>query len=603
MAESSGMPLLWRSAALCVLKGESLEGMALPKRTVVSNPRKSEMFVANLKKGIVGVRFQMDEELKERFKHHIDGRVWNAEDKWWEFPKVHLPRALTLFGGPARVTADETVKQWFKDEVIRRRDLDEIRVKEDADIRLPTFLMPLRPFQNVAVEFIVRANGRCMVADQMGVGKTPTAIAYAEYIKAKTIVVCPKSVTEHWARQVMKFTGRDSCIWTTDGHEGHANSKFHIINYDIVDDFVHKFNEMGFELLICDEATKLKNYQSARAKAVLGNWKTRRKHPGIKTKYVLFLTGTPILNRPMEAYTLLSYLDKQRFNNPAHFRERYGRSKNDAKNLKELHERTQDLVIRRLKKDVLKELPPKQRDDLIISMTAKERKEYNKYLTELFEKWNLRGRPSAAQMPPIRNFLFDLKYDRIIEFIEEMLDSGRPILVFTIHQPHAERIAAHFGVNARLVTGKITNSKVRQRNIDDLAEGKAQVGVFTIIAGGMGIDGLQDTMSDVLFVDRWWVPADHEQAEDRLYRMGQKKGTQVWYMTVKDSYDEIMAEVLTEKQLIIDQAVDGKDIEDAKIQNARGKSIFNEVVRKLASSYKQSFKDALEGEDVEILEE
>ena len=359
---------------------------------------------------------------------------------------------------------------------------------------------------------------------------------------------------------------------------------------------------MGFDLLVCDEATRLKNYQSTRAKAILGFWKQRRTYPGIKTKYVLFLTGTPILNRPTEAYTLLSFLSKERFNNPAHFRERYGRSTDDAKNLQELFERTQDLVIRRLKKNVASEIPAKSREDLIVEMTSAERKQYGKYLADLFKKWNLNGRPSAAHMPAIRNFLFDLKFPRIIEFVEEMLDSGRPILVFTIHQEHAERIAKHFGENARTVTGKITNSKIRQQAIDDLIAGKAKVGVFTIIAGGMGIDGLQDVMSDVLFCDRWWVPADHEQAEDRVFRIGQTKASQMWYLTVKDSYDEIMAEVLTEKQLIIDQAVDGKTVEDAVVENLRTKSVFKEVVKKLATSYGQMLSEPDDEDCVEYVD-
>lgn len=273
--------------------------------------------------------------------------------------------------------------------------------------------------------------------------------------------------------------------------------------------------------------------------------------------------------------------------------ERYGVKNDEAKNLDELHDRFQDLVIRRLKTDVLAELPPKQHNDLYAEMKPSESKAYNKMIDKILGYWSNTGVPSASQMPEVRNFLFDLKFPRIIEFIDEMLESGRPVLTFSIQQEHAERIANHYGDKARLLHGGVTG-KQRQAAIDDLASGKATVGAFTLMAGGMGIDTLQNTISDVLITERWFVPAIEEQAIDRVHRSGQKNSVTAWYLTVENTMDEIMRDILAEKQKIIDAAVDGKVIE-----RARSQSIFKEMVSKITRQRKIAIKlDNIQEEDL-----
>ncbi|MBW3545707.1 MAG: DEAD/DEAH box helicase, partial [Bacteroidetes bacterium] len=509
---------------------------------------------------------------------------WNASKKYWEFPKVHLRTALHFFKETTGIEADTGIKSWFIEIMEHKKKLDDIRQQTEFDIEIPT-LLPLYDFQVRDVVFGIEAGGRWINGDQMGLGKTPTAIGFALVMGGKSLVVCPKSVKLQWVKSVIKFAGKESCVWGPKGPEGDINAEFHIINYDVVSRFVSELNDIGFNVLICDEATKLKNYKSTRTKAIFGSWKERKKFPGLKIPYVNLLTGTPILNRPTELFTLLSSLDKKRFNNPLNFIQRYGEGA-DSTSLLELHERSKELIIRHVKSDVAKDLK-KVRDNVWVEMTPSERKEYDAAVTELFKKWRLNGRPSAAHMPALRNLLFEYKFPRVIEYAEELIDSGRPILIFTIQQAHAERIAAHFGDRARLITGKITSDQVRLDRVQDVATGKADVMVMTIIAGGMGVDGLQDTVSDTLFVDRWWTPGDHEQAEDRTNRTGQKNITSQNYMTVKDTYDEFMAEILSAKQEIIDLAVEGKIPEDSDIVDAaRHGSIFKEVVSRMAKRMK-----------------
>jgi SWI/SNF-related matrix-associated actin-dependent regulator 1 of chromatin subfamily A len=299
---------------------------------------------------------------------------------------------------------------------------------------------------------------------------------------------------------------------------------------------------------------------------------------------VIFLTGTPVMSRPIEAFSLLNYLDKGRFNNFYHFVERYGGWRGEpAKNLRDLHERTKDLVIRRRKSEVLTELPDKQRNDLYVDLTKEERKQYTQLLREVLGMWRQAGRPSVATMPKLQSFLIEKKLPRVMEIIDEYLDNDRSILIFSCYLKPLKQIVEKYGDAAALLTGEM-NKNLRQDSINRLTDGTAKVGCFSIRAAGMGIDGLQHKIDTVIFLDMDWVPANHEQAEDRTHRIGQKAQVQIYYMICDDTIDTYMRDLLREKQEVADQIVDGEVI--TPISN---KSIFKEFVKRINKSYNEHF--------------
>lgn len=595
---SASFPMPWRIAAAKTMLGESVDGLNLPTNYIPPAPiDKPTMFAVDVEKGTIGVRFSGSKAKIDAFKEAVDTRKWNADEGRWEFNRVHIIKAVNFFGGTKEIYPDEHVKQWYQDEAARIEALNHIRAKKDSDIQVPT-LLPLYPFQKVDVEFGHKAGNRWMDADEQGLGKSPTALGWALTVGGKTLICVPANVYFQWPDAVKKFTGEGVCLWGGTGHKGKLSAQFHLVSHDEVKKFVAEFNKMKFSNLIVDEATAFKNYKSVRTKALFGSYKERKQYPGVKTPNVLLLTGTPILNRPMELFTLLSFLDKKRFNNPFVFMERYGGTAGlQTKNLNELHHRINELVIRHLRADVAKEIPPKQRQELPIEMTEAQRKAYNKELGALFKQWKLVGRPSAAHMPTIRTLLFDIKFKYIIDFVDNILDQDKPVIVFTVHQEHAERIAKHYGATARLIHGGV-DKKLRQGIKQDIIDGKAKVLVMTIIAGGMGLDGLQEVVTDIVFADRWWVPAIHHQAEDRIVRFGQKHPTMMYYLTVRGTYDEYMADVLSGKQSIIDQALEGKIPEDATVEAARTGSIFGAVYNQMCRDY--DILDTLDEVDEEL---
>jgi len=446
----------------------------------------------------------------------------------------------------------------------------------EYDLKNSALKMPLYNYQAAGVEFLYHTNGRALIADQPGLGKTVQAIAYAKMLNLKTLVVAPLSVVINWKKEVKKFTGMNSTVWTSKDVDGDLEAQFHIINYDAVRKVHDVLRKMDFDMLVCDEATFLKNRNTLRFKTILGSYKERKLYPGIKTDKVVFLTGTPVMSRPIEAFTLLHILDKNRFSNFYHFTQRYGGWKGvPVRNLKELHERTKDLTIRRKKSDVLQELPDKQRNDLYIEMTTEERKEYLNMLDDLFKEWKFSGKPTVGTMPKIQSYLIDRKIPRLNEIIEEYLDNDRPLLIFCCFIEPLKRLAEQYGHDAAILHGSMSKEE-RQESIDRLVSEEAKIGLFSLKAAGMGIDGLQHVIDTAIFIDFDWVPANHEQAEDRIHRIGQDAKVQIYYMIVEDSIDEYMSELINEKMKIASQIVDGEVIDPT-----RGKSIFNDLVKKL----------------------
>jgi len=587
MIETSSLPAPWVLAAKRALNDEDVSDISLPRTKLAEKaPVKTESNTGPIEVGLENsktafVVMPYNKLLLEQFKYEIDGRKWNGDEKRWDFPAVQLPKLVKVF---PQANLSEPAQKILKKLQERREDLDEIRDKEDTDFEVPGLKLNLYPYQKVGVHFVDRAGGRCLIADAPGLGKTVQAIAYAQLHKLKTIIVCPLSVVVNWQREIKKFTGKNSTVWDSKGYDGHLNNQFHITHYDAVSKNHGWLREQEYDLLVCDEATFLKNRQTVRAKALLGSWKERRKYPGIKTKYSIFLTGTPVMSRPIEAFALLNFLDKERFNNFFHFTQRYGGWKGAAPmNLQDLHDRTKDLVIRRKKDQVLKELPTKQRNDLYVEMTKEEKTEYNKLLKEMFGKWKLEGRPSVQHMPKLQGFLIQKKLPRLIEMIDEFLDNDRSILVFSCYLSPLKMLTEHYGNKAALLTGEMKRDD-RQESIDRLTRGEAKVGLFSLRAAGMGIDGLQKVIDTVVFLDMDWVPANHEQAEDRTHRIGQTNQVQAYYMICDDTIDEYMRDLLKEKQEIADMIVDG-----ALVTPDRNKSMFKEFVRRINSAYKQEF--------------
>jgi SNF2 family DNA or RNA helicase len=575
MAGASSIPDNWRIAAAKTLLGEEIKEFVAPPKLEIPKVGAIRLFpVTSRRFGIILAR-----EKQEEFKAAIDGVVWDKTREVLTFPVPQIVRVVSYFGGPSKVEVHEKVREAYKAEKARTARLREIAARLESDIDVPTSL-PLRGDQKVLIEFWEAAGRRILNTDAPGNGKTPTAIGAGLRAGGKSVCVVPLNVKTQWGEQVKKFTGKNAALWTKEGPVGPKNAQFHIVHYDILDKVAKALNKIKPTNLFVDEAVMVTNYKTIRYKALWGSNDEPHVYPGIKHDNVMLLTGEPIKNKPRELFSLLSNVDEDRFVNPKRFIERYesGPEDDPFQNLDELFDRASELMLGR-DKSVRKGHKP-ERYNMLIDMTDEEYARYAKYLAQMLHRWGTTN-PSAAQMHGLRDFLFDIKWNRIIQFIDELVGAKRSVLVFTQRRNHAERIAANYNRLGRFVHGGVD---IERRDIikQELITGKAKVGCYTLATGGMGMDGLQETISDTIFVDRSFVPSDHTQAEARTDRTGQLSVPQMWYPTVTRSHEEILQRLNERKQTMTDQVTKGKTKAQSQFERRMTESLFKDFVNQLA---------------------
>jgi hypothetical protein len=251
MTTTLGLPEVWKEAAQLTLKGEDISHLKIAKTnnpSTTHTPKVSTDIVVTIhlkdsKTAVVVMPYNPN--LMAKFKYEVDGRKWNGDEKWWEFPAVHLPKAFKVFG-ETNIKCDDKVLALLEKLKDRREDLDEIRVQEDdKDFKIKGMLLDLYGYQVTGVKFVERADGRCLIADAPGLGKTAQAIGYAQHKNLKTIIVCPLSVVVNWQREIKKFTGKDATIWDSKSYTGKLGGEVagEITNWKEVNSFYKKLND------------------------------------------------------------------------------------------------------------------------------------------------------------------------------------------------------------------------------------------------------------------------------------------------------------------------------------------------------------------------
>lgn len=566
----------------------------------------------------------------------ISGRKFHAEQKCWSIP---TSQAITLYGLledlypplAEAIMQDEGVKENVQESVQRveissASELNESKLAEIDNALAGKFPegLGLYPFQKVAVAFAEMSNGRCLIGDEMGIGKTISAIGYAAlHPEARpAIVVCPANVKFNWKKElnkwlpservhvinagnksmtaseakelasVMGFTAKtkaEAVDFLTDNNvdlkAGLPESEFIIINYDLMAKMQDELIGIAPRLVILDESHYIKNsgsknkpVQRTVATLNLCNYSSR----------VLALSGTAISSRPKEFFNTLNLMRPDQFSSFWDFAQRYcdpyhdgfGWNFEGASHTKELNERTRDLCIRRLKSEVLPELPPKTRTFFPIQLSKKARSPYDFAQEEWDRKiddYYQNGQP----MPPgtmlnmisdLRHICGQIKVDYAADWITQYREqTGKPLVVFTHHRDVLKRLAEKFK-DARTINGD-TPSKTRQQIVDDFQAGHIPVLICNTVAAK---EGITLTKADtVLFIEREWTPTDEEQAEDRVYRIGQEsQHVHAVYLSCAGTIDEHFDRVVEDKRSVVKAVLDGGNVEQRK-------GLVSELVKRL----------------------
>jgi SWI/SNF-related matrix-associated actin-dependent regulator 1 of chromatin subfamily A len=487
-------------------------------------------------------------------------------DVWVEKLLVDKEKSYHIWG--KFNTGDTLSDMWLpKAALLKTHNTTEVKI----DYSKYSHRMPLE-HQKVAIEKLVGSK-KFILADDMGLGKTTAAIiASLETNVKKILIICPASLKLNWEREIRNYSDRS--VYICEGKNFSTEHDIVIINYDIIKNFYDLKDKENspiakgnFDLIIMDEAHYVANPQSLRTKLINSFVKS--------SEYLWLLTGTPMTNRPINYYNLLNLIESPVAQNWMAYVIRYcqgyqfkaGNRKvwnvNGASNLEELRDRTSRQVLRRLKEDVL-DLPEKIITPIYLRLKSKK---YEELMGEYYEWYNKNPEESKSltvqfnKLMKVRQAIAEGKVTDTIELIENVLEQGKKVIVFTNFTDTLQQIHTHFGKKSVYLDGTCSKAQ-RQYAVDQFQENeKISVFVGNIQAAGVGIT--LTAGEAVIFNDLSFVPAHHQQAEDRAYRYGQKNCVSVYYPIFDNTIEGVIYDMLINKKNIIDTVM-GDNIDKAE---------------------------------------
>lgn len=484
-------------------------------------------------------------------------------------------------------------------EVLEEREANrELSKATDAEVDVPSPEgLDYLPYQRAGIAF-ASDKVATLIGDEMGLGKTIQSIGVIngnEAIK-RVLVICPASLRLNWQKEMKAWLTREFSIGVVDRSDYPENTEIVIINYDVLKKHHDKLREVEWDLMIVDEVHYLKNKDSQRTKEVFGfkkwNPKTRTHEvevTPIPNKRRVYLTGTPIVNRPMELFPILNSLDSKTWPSFWKYAQRYcGATYENGhwnftghSNLEELQDRLRStIMIRRLKRDVLTELPPKRRQIIEVPASAK----VQKLVQAEKDAWDVRQErldalAAAVEMSKasddpedyktavsalregmgaafteVAKMRYEVAMAKVPYVVEHINTFEEKVVVFAHHKDVVKELKAAFGDTAVVLVGDTPMSKREEAVERFQTDDSVRVFIGSIKAAGVGIT--LTAASNVVFAELDWVPGNMSQAEDRCHRIGQQESVLVQHIVLEDSLDAHIAATLVQKQEVIDKALD-----------------------------------------------
>jgi SNF2 family DNA or RNA helicase len=462
------------------------------------------------------------------------------------------------------------------------------------------FLQALYDFQKDGIKFGIERKGRILLADEMGVGKTVQAIGIALMYKEEwpVLIICPSSLKFVWRDEILK--------WIPDINDDKINIqifksskdyfkcgvKIYIMSYDLTVKLEDKITEKNFKFIIADEAHYMKSPDAKRTKCLM---------PIIKrSKRVILITGTPILAKPVELYPLLTMLRPDLFHNFKEFGNRYcdpkrnffGMDWTGSSNPKELNYILRHIMIRRLKKEVMNQLPPKKRQKVEIQTDPKVIKQIQainlsseKIIEKINELNNSQINPNLVnyinQEKPeddnenllnlfnkVYNLSAEAKISGVKEYIHYLIDNKCKFLIFAHHMKMLDGIEEEvkkLKVDYIRIDGKVKLEKRQEYVYKYQHDETCLVAILSITACYTGIT--LTAASTVVFSELHMTPAVMIQAEDRAHRIGQEhECVNIHYLYGPDTIDEVLFRMLNQKQNIFSNTLDNM-VKNMEVKN------------------------------------
>jgi SNF2 family DNA or RNA helicase len=549
------------------------------------------------------ISFSFDMKTVEQVKS-LPVRRYVSNTREWEVPALELNNVLQLFSDKEVTLTAPSVKT----KVSKKKKADPTKKEEKVvtfkNLRSDSFNFKTTPFehQKQAFEYAL-SHDKFLLGDEQGLGKTKQAIDIAvnrkQTAKFKhTLIVCGvNSVKYNWLKEVQIHSNEQARVLgsrvNTKGKlkDGSVKDRLEDLNSDLKEFFIitnvetlrnkeisEKLKEMTVKgiigMTIIDEIHKCKNAQSQQGKAI----------HNLKSSFKLALTGTPLMNKPVDLFNILKWLGAEKSSFYA-FRNRYcemggygGHEIVGYKNLKELKDRLNKNMLRRKKVEVLN-LPPKVRSTEYVEMTAKQAQLYRDVMRGI--KANIqeialspnplaqliRLRQATAHTSILSNTVSEsAKLDRLKEMLEELADSGQKAVIFSNWTDVTDVLVKELKeYNPAIITGHTSDRMAEVEKFQNDDNCKVIIGTI----GAMGTGLTLTKASTVVFMDKPWNMANTEQAEDRAHRIGTTGTVNIVTLVCKDTIDERIEEIIEEKAEMSKALVEGDEDALAKLDDPK----------------------------------
>jgi len=532
---------------------------------------------------------------KKRYHRLRDGRLLRLDDslevldelnETLELSGAKLGQSharLPLYRAPSLdwALSGQTGVRFDRDDAFRRISRSFHAVK-DSEYAPPASLQKtLRKYQRDGYRWLRTLDSYGMggvLADDMGLGKTVQVLSYLLAMKQSgqteskgllpSLIVCPASLVLNWAEECRKFTPELTCV-VVDGDAAHRAALAEswpaadlvVTSYDLLRRDETLYEGQEFYACILDEAQAIKNYTTQKYKAVCK----------VRSRVRFALTGTPVENRLGELWSIFSFLMPGYLPPYKSFCSRFEKpivQEEDQTAVRRLNQLTGPFILRRMKADVLKELPPKTENVYRIELEEEQRKLYLAAVVDAREKLRA-AKPEDkmavfAVLMRLREICCDprliadnweggsAKLDACVELISGAVEGGHRILLFSQFTSMLELLAKRLdaeGISHFTLQGS-TPKPVRAELVRRFNGGEVSVFLISLRAGGTG---LNLTAADiVIHYDPWWNVAAQNQATDRAYRIGQQNPVQVYKLIAQDTIEEKIVELQQAKQSLAD---------------------------------------------------
>ncbi len=461
---------------------------------------------------------------------------------------------------------------------------------KDKEYKVPDNLnAKLREYQKVGYSWlrtIEELGFGGILADDMGLGKTIQTITLLLSREGKrSLIITPTSVIYNWKSEFEKFAP-DLKVGIIHGSlKERMNILDEFNNYDVLLTTygtlrrdISLYEDKTFDFCIIDEGQNIKNKASKVSEAV----------KSVKANCKIALTGTPIENNLLELWSIFDFIMPMYLFSEENFKMKFTRDSD--KDLEELKELISPFILRRLKEDVLDELPEKIEKEYIIPMSSKQKQVYNGYLREVKKKLKESKQSKIlifSYLTKLRQLCLDpslliedfkeesSKIKTLEEIIKEVLEANKKIIIFSQFTSALNKIGNKLDTNniEYLYLDGSISAKERLKLAEEFNKGSKKIFLISLKAGGVGLN--LTSANVVVHFDPWWNPAVENQATDRAYRIGQKNVVEVIKLISKDTIEEKIVRLQEEKKELISKVIDGKSLNGDKLNSITEEELLN----------------------------